>query len=308
MSQERPFGNSSAEHHPEPNHPQPTEEVATAVPTPNHFWRMMIDPGFPSPASNPAPFVVTAEAFLDLTSQVQALADMVQTIAPYLPQLMHSTTHQSAPPTAPPQTESPVASNRGAPIEAESPQRQVVEARAVSPTPALARSQSHQQLDEVQKEVLKSRGEIGESSKGGSPFTPEIQGKPLPATFRLPTLEPYDGSGDLTEHTAAFRAQMALYDTSNALMCRAFPTTLRGPARTWYSRLKPASISSFDLLAKEFELNFLASARPKPTTASLLGLVQGSNEPLSQFVGRFTSEVQGISDLHPFLAIQAFLT
>ncbi|RWW58540.1 hypothetical protein BHE74_00034580 [Ensete ventricosum] len=93
MSQECPFGNSGAEHHPEPNHPQQTEEAVTAVLTPNHFWRMMTDPGFPSPVSNPASFVVTAEAFLGLTTQVQALEGMVQTIIPYLPHLIHLTTH-----------------------------------------------------------------------------------------------------------------------------------------------------------------------------------------------------------------------
>ncbi|RRT70653.1 hypothetical protein B296_00014635 [Ensete ventricosum] len=141
--------------------------------------------------------------------------------------------------------------------------------------------QVHQRLDEVQKEVLKSKGKVGESLKGGSPFTPEIQDKPLPTNFRLPALELFDGSCDLAEHVTTFHAQMALYNTSNALMCRAFPTNLRGPARTWYCRLKPASISLFDLLAKEFELNFLASTRPKSTAASLLGLAQGNDESLA---------------------------
>ncbi|RZR98442.1 hypothetical protein BHM03_00027817 [Ensete ventricosum] len=167
--------------------------------------------------------------------------------------------------------------------------------------------QVHQQLDEVQKEVLKSKEEFGESSKGGSPFTPEIQEKPLPANFRLSSLELFDGSCDPTEHVATFRPKMILYDTSDTLMCRAFSTTLRGLAIRWYSRLKHTLISSFDSLAKEFKLNFLASARPKPTAASLLRLAQGSEEPFAQFVGRFTSQVRGVPDVHPSLAIKAFL-
>ncbi|RZR72090.1 hypothetical protein BHM03_00010264 [Ensete ventricosum] len=106
--------------------------------------------------------------------------------------------------------------------------------------------QVNRRLDEVQKEFTESMEELGKSSKGRSPFTPKVQDKPIPTNFRLPALESYDGSSDPTKHVVAFRAQMALYDTSDALMCRVFPTTLRGPTRMWYNRLKLATISSFD--------------------------------------------------------------
>ncbi|RWW77842.1 hypothetical protein BHE74_00013957 [Ensete ventricosum] len=144
-------------------------------------------------------------------------------------------------------------------------------------------------------------------SKDGSPCVPEIPDKPILANFRLPVLEHYDRSTDTLNNIATFRAHMALYDTSDSLMCWAFPTTLRGPARMWYSRLKSSSISSYNYLAKEFELNFMVSSRPRPTPASLLGLAQGSNEPLAQFVGRLVTEVRGMPDTHPSLTIQAFL-
>ncbi|RZR80132.1 hypothetical protein BHM03_00006060 [Ensete ventricosum] len=120
-------------------------------------------------------------------------------------------------------------------------------------------------------------------------------------------LEAYDGGSNPTEYVITFRAQMALYGTSYAIMSRAFSMFLRGTTRMWYSHLKPTSICSFDQLAKEFESNFLANARPKPTAASLLGMKQREDELLGQYLARFTTEIKAIPDAHPSLIIQAFL-
>ncbi|RWW36996.1 hypothetical protein BHE74_00057942 [Ensete ventricosum] len=247
--------------------------------------------------------MVSTEAFLGLTHQVQALAGMMQTIIPHIPQLMQMlASHQLVAPWQAPQQGVP----QSPPVRREQPDNEGPHRPPTKVTSDNLNASSVQpvsQLDEVQREFDKSKEEIGESSKGGSPFIPEIQDKPVPTNFQLPVLESYDGSSDPSEHIMAFQAQMALYDTSDSLMCQAFPTTLRGLARLWYNRLRPSSISSFDSLAKEFELNFMASARPRPTVASLLSSTQGSDEPLGQFVRRFAAEVRGMPDAHPSLAI-----
>ncbi|RWW27915.1 hypothetical protein GW17_00007623 [Ensete ventricosum] len=43
--------------------------------------------------------------------------------------------------------------------------------------------QVNRRLDEVQKEFVKSKEALGESSMGGSPFALEIQDKPIPPSF-----------------------------------------------------------------------------------------------------------------------------
>ncbi|RZR85119.1 hypothetical protein BHM03_00012092 [Ensete ventricosum] len=91
------------------------------------------------------------------------------------------------------------------------------------------------------------------------------------------------------------------------VMCWAFPSTLRWIARGWYNRLLPASIHFFDQLMREFETNFLASAQPKPTVASLLEMRQKEDEPFGSYLAHFTKEIRTIPDANPLLVIQALM-
>lgn len=44
-------------------------------------------------------------------------------------------------------------------------------------------------------------------------------------------------------------------------------------------------------LEKEFKFHFLINMRPKPTIMILLGLKQGKEETLANFVNRFTNKI-----------------
>ena len=51
----------------------------------------------------------------------------------------------------------------------------------------------------------------------------------------MPQVENYDGSKDPLDHLESFKTLMHLQEVPDEIMCRAFPTTLKGPARIWFS-------------------------------------------------------------------------
>ncbi|RWW72361.1 hypothetical protein BHE74_00019833 [Ensete ventricosum] len=74
-----------------------------------------------------------------------------------------------------------------------------------------------------------------------------------------------------------------------------------------YTSAYDGSSDPTEHVVAEFEANFLFSARPKPTVASLLGMRQKEEEHLGQYLARFTDEVRAILDAHPSLVIQVLM-
>ena len=64
-----------------------------------------------------------------------------------------------------------------------------------------------------------------------SPFIALINGHPLPPKFKMPSLDSYNGICDPFDHIATFKITMHLQGVSDEIMCKAFPTTLKGAVR-----------------------------------------------------------------------------
>ena len=65
----------------------------------------------------------------------------------------------------------------------------------------------------------------------------------------MPQIESYDRAKDPIDHLESFKTLIHLQGVVDKIMCRAFPTTLKGPARIWFSRLMSNSISTFKKLS-----------------------------------------------------------
>ena len=81
---------------------------------------------------------------------------------------------------------------------------------------------------------------------------------------------------------------LGLQQPPDKILCRSFPTTLKGAAREWFNKLPTSSIDNFEQLSSSFVRHFVGAQRPKRTADHLLTIKQGEKEPLRSYVTRFT--------------------
>ncbi|XP_020225175.1 uncharacterized protein LOC109807057 [Cajanus cajan] len=140
------------------------------------------------------------------------------------------------------------------------------------------------------------------------PFTPSIMQLSLMDNGKSLPIDKYDGTTDPDEHLDVFLTQVTLSTIDDAALCQIFPTSLKGRALSWFTRLPPKSIDSFNTLSSQFTIQF-ATGRPHILTSlSLVSLRQDKKESLRTFMDRFNKATLEIRDLNPAVALHHLTT
>ncbi|GFZ21690.1 hypothetical protein Acr_29g0008520 [Actinidia rufa] len=140
------------------------------------------------------------------------------------------------------------------------------------------------------------------------PFTKRVLGARISSKFKLPTqLGIYEGKTDPMDHLDSYKSLMSLQGCSDEVMCKAFFTTLKGPARSWFRKLSPGTIDSFGELSRLFVANFMSCRNRQKNASHLFTVHQKETESLKHFVKRFNQAILEVEDLSDKVIIMAMM-
>ena len=160
------------------------------------------------------------------------------------------------------------------------------------------------------KEVVKGRASDSIDTlvqQTESPFIAEVLHFPLPAKFRMPQMEAFDGTKDPVDHLITYQNQMELHGYQDPVRCRAFAITLKGLALAWFNRLPPSSVSSFRELSIAFVFYFIGARTYRKPSYHLLSVKQSPQKSLRSYVQRFNAESLKVDVPDEKFAITAFI-
>ena len=139
-----------------------------------------------------------------------------------------------------------------------------------------------------------------------SPFTTAVLECPVPSKFRLPQFKPFNGLRDPQDHLNTFKTTLGLQQPPDEILCRSFPTTLKGAAREWFTKLPTSSVDNFEQLSNAFLRHFIGGQQPKRPADYLLTIRQGEKETLRSYVKRFTRETLEVDEADDKVQLTTF--
>nr|XP_043638260.1 uncharacterized protein LOC122609268 [Erigeron canadensis] len=140
-----------------------------------------------------------------------------------------------------------------------------------------------------------------------SRFCDWIAEYPFPDGQKVPpVVGTYDGTRDLEDHLALYDQAILTEKWVDPVACHLFPGTLQGHARDWFTGLPKKSIKDFQDLKEKFVAHFFQQKKHQRNHLEAHLIRQLENEPLRDFILRFTQECQKIPGLPESQQISGF--
>ena len=101
---------------------------------------------------------------------------------------------------------------------------------------------------------------------------------------------------NLFSHVSTYRTTIDLQLIKDSVLCKVFPTTLKGFTQEWYQGLESGSIFCFSQLTQLFTTWFVICIPIKKVSTDIQKLFQKEDESLQDFVKRFNKEAVQVDD------------
>jgi len=101
---------------------------------------------------------------------------------------------------------------------------------------------------------------------------------------------------------------MDVYTSDSAVMCRVFPTSLKGRSLSWFTKLPPNSIDCFETLVSKFETQFDINRPHHLTSIALVNIHQEKRRSLRTFMDRFGKVALNILNWSSYMAMYHIVT
>jgi hypothetical protein len=102
-----------------------------------------------------------------------------------------------------------------------------------------------------------------------SPLAAELQAILWPQSYNPPQLPMYDGHSDPKQFLMSYEATISSYRGNTSVMAKSFVMATRNVAQTWYSSLRPGTITSWQKL-KDMLVTSFQGFQTKSITAQAL--------------------------------------
>ncbi|XP_026420088.1 uncharacterized protein LOC113316072 [Papaver somniferum] len=127
-----------------------------------------------------------------------------------------------------------------------------------------------------------------------TPLVPSLSKAEIPKKCLILAFECYDGSSDPATHLRYYNLMLARWDQEDVVLCRYFPSSLKGSSLSWFDNLPPNSINSYEQLTEKFLRTYMYNKAVHAGMDKLFSLATRYKDTTREYTDRWHKICQAI--------------